>query len=177
MIYAGSPSRTRVHWAAGSAAAGRWPIFALVIVPGLLFVAAFALTVPLIMPAPLFRVLFVGYWIWGNLVRPDMMPTLARSLIQPVGGYPINALLDHYGVDGDDPAGPVPGATLNFLRPEPTAVTGWLSIASCSRSPPPRSPGARPCAPAGPAEPFLFLPVPSELFETRKPRCGSRSPV
>jgi hypothetical protein len=101
----------------------------LVIVPGLLFVAAFALAVPLIMPAPLFRVLFVGYWLWGNLVGPDMMPTLSRTLIHPLGGYPLVALLDFHGIDGDETwAGPVPGATLNFLRPEPTPLTAWLSI-------------------------------------------------
>lgn len=109
-------------WALGS--------FGLVVVPGLLFVAGFALVVPLIMPAPLFRVLFVGYWIWGNLVPPAMMPTLAHSVIQPVGGYQINALLDHYGGDGElILAGPVSGAMLNVLRPEPTVLVGWLSIA------------------------------------------------
>jgi hypothetical protein len=101
----------------------------LVIVPGLLFVAAFALAVPLIMPAPLFRVLFVGYWLWGNAVGPDMMPTLALTLIFPLGGYPLDALLDFHGIDGDAiVAGPVPGATLNFLRPDPTPMTAWLSI-------------------------------------------------
>ena len=100
-----------------------------VIVPGLLFVAAFALAVPLIMPAPLFRVLFVGYWLWGNLAGPDMMPTLARTLVNPLGGYAFDALLDFHGIDGQDAlAGPVPGATLNFLRPDPTPATAWLSI-------------------------------------------------
>jgi hypothetical protein len=75
-------------------------------------------------------VLFVGYWVWGNLVPPDLMPTLAGSVIQPGGGYAVNALLDYYGIDGDlQLAGPVPGAVLNFLRPEPTALAGWLSIA------------------------------------------------
>jgi ABC-2 type transport system permease protein len=103
---------------------------AVVIVPGLLFVAAFALTVPLIMPAPLFRVFFVGYWLWGNAVGPDMMPTLTRTLVYPLGGYPLDALLDFHGIDGDVAmAGPVPGATLNFLRPHSTPGTAWLSIA------------------------------------------------
>jgi ABC-2 type transport system permease protein len=129
-IYAVLAVAYAVHW--GQSAALGWALvtFGLVMVPGLLFVAAFALTVPLIMPAPLFRVLFVGYWIWGFLVAPAMMPTLAHSVIQPGGGYAVNALLDHYGIDGDlELAGPVPGAALNFLRPEPTAPAGWLSIA------------------------------------------------
>jgi ABC-2 type transport system permease protein len=93
-------------------------------------VAAFALTVPLIMPAPLFRVIFVGYWIWGNVVPPDTMPTLANTLVHPLGGYPLDALLSFHGIDDEDTlAGPVPGATLNFLRPDPTPTTAWLSIA------------------------------------------------
>jgi hypothetical protein len=100
-----------------------------VFVPGLLFVAAFALAVPLVMPAPLFRLIFVGYWLWGNVVTPDTMPTLARTLIHPLGGYPLTALLGFHGIDGTDTwAGPIPGATLNFLRPDPTAATAWLSI-------------------------------------------------
>jgi ABC-2 type transport system permease protein len=103
---------------------------AVVIVPGLLFVAAFALAVPLVMPAPLFRVLFVGYWLWGNLTVPDTMPTLARTIVHPLGGYPLAALLDFHGIDGNDIwAGPVSGATLNFLRPDPTPAAAWLSIA------------------------------------------------
>ncbi|MEV4508144.1 hypothetical protein AB0K00_04210 [Dactylosporangium sp. NPDC049525] len=116
----------------GAPAALGWALAAtgVVIVPGLLFVAAFALVVPLVMPAPLFRVLFVGYWLWGNLPGPDMMPTLAGTLIHPLGGYPLDVLLDFHGIDGEDTlAGPVPGATLNFLRPDPTPATAWLSIA------------------------------------------------
>lgn len=117
----------------GSPAALGWAplVVLLVMVPGMLFVAAFALTVPLTMPPPLFRVLFVGYWVWGNLVPPDLMPTLAQSIVQPVGGYAINALLGFHGIEGDPStlSGPEPGATLNFLRPEPTVATGCLSIA------------------------------------------------
>ena len=116
----------------GAPEATGWALaaFAAVFVPGLLFVAAFALAAPLVMPAPLFRVLFVGYWLWGNVVSPDMMPTLARTLIHPLGGYPLAALFDFHGIDGEDTlAGPVPGATLNFLRPDPTPALAWLSIA------------------------------------------------
>ncbi|PRY23414.1 hypothetical protein [Pseudosporangium ferrugineum] len=118
--YVGAPEA--VGWALATCA--------VVLVPGMLFVAAFALAVPLLMPAPLFRVLFVGYWLWGNVVAPVMMPTLAQTLIHPLGGYPLTALLDFHGIDGHDNwAGPEPGATLNFLRPEPTPAIAWLSIA------------------------------------------------
>jgi hypothetical protein len=129
VVYFGFTAAYAVH--TGAPGAFGWALAAcgVVILPGLLFVAAFALAVPLVMPAPLFRVLFVGYWLWGNVVGPDMMPTLARTLIHPLGGYPLAALLDFHGIDGEDTwAGPVPGATLNFLRPDPTPATAWLSI-------------------------------------------------
>ncbi|HVQ93560.1 MAG TPA: hypothetical protein VMU51_21155 [Mycobacteriales bacterium] len=100
--------------------------FAVVLLPAVLFVGAFALAVPLIMPASLFRVLFVGYWFWGNAITPATMPTLANSLVSPIGGYPLSALL---GYRDTVSAGPTPGASLNFLRPQPTPATAWLSIA------------------------------------------------
>jgi ABC-2 type transport system permease protein len=130
VVYFGLASAYAVNTGAPGALGWALAATGLVIVPGLLFVAAFALAVPLIMPAPLFRVLFVGYWLWGNLVAPQLMPTLARTLIYPIGGYPLDALLDFHGIGGDDTlAGPVPGATLNFLRPDPTPAMAWLSIA------------------------------------------------
>jgi ABC-2 type transport system permease protein len=129
-VYLGFAVAYAVH--SGGPAALGWALAAcgVVFLPGLLFVAAVALAVPLVMPAPLFRVLFVGYWLWGNLAGPEMMPTLAGTLIHPLGGYPLVALLDFRGIDGNQSlAGPVPGATLNFLRPDPTPATAWLSIA------------------------------------------------
>lgn len=130
VLYFGFAAAYAVRTGAPGAFGWALAAWAVVIAPGLLFVAAFALAVPLVMPAPLFRVFFVGYWLWGNVVVPDMMPTLARTLIHPLGGYPLDALLDFHGIDGgDDWAGPVPGATLNFLRPEPTPAIAWLSIA------------------------------------------------
>jgi hypothetical protein len=92
--------------------------FGAVTAPALLFVGAFALAVPLFMPAPLFRVLFVGYWFWGNGIHPSSMPTLAYTPLYPLGGYPVEALFGYRGPDG----------TLNALRPVPTAATAWLSI-------------------------------------------------
>jgi ABC-2 type transport system permease protein len=130
IVYAALAAAYAVHRSTPAALGWAALIFALVLLPALLFVAAFALTVPLTMPPPLFRVLFVGYWVWGNLLPADLMPTLASSVFQPVGGYAIAGLLGFRDPDGDVSfAGPAPGATLNLLRPEPTAATGWLSIA------------------------------------------------
>jgi hypothetical protein len=82
------------------------------------------------MPAPLFRVLFIGYWFWGNAISPELMPTLSRTVIHPAGGYPIEAFFHFSAADGPGTwAGPVAGATLNVLRPHPTPAIAWLSIA------------------------------------------------
>jgi hypothetical protein len=116
---AGSGRYTALAWA--------FAAFAVVLLPAVLFVGAFALAVPLVMPAPLFRVLFVGYWFWGNAISPTMMPTLSQSVVSPIGSYPMQGLLG-YSLSAEGVTGPVPGAALNFLRPEPTAVTAWLSI-------------------------------------------------
>ncbi len=68
--------------------------------PGLLFVAAFSLAVPLFMPVPVYQVLFTGYWFWGNLLKPTVfgIPTLSDSLLTPIGqqraGYFFGVNLD-----------------------------------------------------------------------------------
>jgi hypothetical protein len=61
--------------------------FAAVTLPGLIFVASFSLSVPLLTGAPLYRILFAGYWFWGNLTPPDFVPTLAGTPFEPVGEY------------------------------------------------------------------------------------------
>jgi hypothetical protein len=105
--------------------------FAVVTVPAVLFVGAFALLCPLVMPPPMFRVLFVGYWFWGNAISPESMPTPNGTLVSPLGGYPVRGLLDYPGRNIAEVvrAGPVPHAMLNGLRPPPTPLTAALSIA------------------------------------------------
>jgi ABC-2 type transport system permease protein len=101
-----------------------WAIvaFALVTLPGLLFVGAFAVVVPMLITAPLFRVLFVGYWFWGNLLSPLFLPSLTGTLICPSGDYAASWLLGeralYAGVDG----------LLPWLRPDPSATTAAVSI-------------------------------------------------
>ncbi|MGW0434855.1 hypothetical protein ACWDV4_20245 [Micromonospora sp. NPDC003197] len=109
----------------GDAAMLPWGVvtFALVLLPGLAFVAGFALVCPLFLSAPLFRVLFVGYWFWGNVLLPVTLPTLTGSLLTPIGGYATSWLLgtpvNHAGIPGP----------VSFLRPAPTAATAAASIA------------------------------------------------
>ena len=112
--------------AEGDWAAAGWAfaIFTVNTLPGLLFVGAAALVFPLVMPAPLFRVLFVGYWFWGNAVNPIAMPTTAQSLLAPEGSY---GLRQFFGYD-EEITRP-PGDVFNVLRPEVNTATALLSLA------------------------------------------------
>ena len=112
---------TEGDWAAAGWA---FAIFVVITLPGLAFVGAAALAFPLVMPTPLFRVLFVGYWFWGNAVSPDAMPTTAQTLLAPAGQY---GLQQFFGYDQEIIR--PPGDPFNVLRPEVSAATALLSIA------------------------------------------------
>jgi hypothetical protein len=109
----------------GTPAAIGWALvaFAGIALPGLAFVAAFALLVPMALSAPLFRVLFIGYWFWGNALNPDLLPTINGSLLTPVGGYASAGL---FGSDRVSASWPGP---LQFLRPHLGAGAGLAEIA------------------------------------------------
>jgi ABC-2 type transport system permease protein len=70
---------------AGTVAALAVPAFGLICLPGLLFVAAYSVCVPIVMKVPLYQFLFVGYWFWGNLMPPQIMPTLRDTWLSPIG--------------------------------------------------------------------------------------------
>ncbi|WP_277671456.1 hypothetical protein [Saccharomonospora viridis] len=91
--------------------------------PGLAFITAFALLVPAVLSAPLFRVLFVGYWFWGNLLNPDVLPTLTGSLLTPVGDYAAAGLFDA------DPLWAGWPGFVSALRPHLSPGAGVASIA------------------------------------------------
>ncbi|MGI5486403.1 ABC transporter permease [Microtetraspora malaysiensis] len=96
--------------------------FAVVLLPGLAFVAAFALVCPLVLSAPLFRVLFAGYWFWGNLLGPNYLPSLTGTLLTPIGDYPASWLIGERALYAGAPG------WLSFLRPEPGGGAALLSI-------------------------------------------------
>jgi hypothetical protein len=62
------------------------PAFVLVNLPGLLFVGAFSIACPIVLPVPLYQFLFVGYWFWGNILSPRVVPTLTDTWLTPIGG-------------------------------------------------------------------------------------------
>lgn len=65
--------------------------FLVIAVPGLLFVAAFSLACPIVMPVPLYQFLFAGYWLWGNLfLKQQVLPTPSRTILTPSGSVIAN---------------------------------------------------------------------------------------
>ncbi|MEV4458947.1 hypothetical protein [Microbispora sp. NPDC049633] len=96
--------------------------FAVVLLPGLAFVAAFALVCPLVISAPLFRVLFAGYWFWGNMLGPNYLPSLTGTLLTPIGDYPASWLIGAKALYAGD------SGWLSFLRPEPGGGAALLSV-------------------------------------------------
>jgi ABC-type transport system involved in multi-copper enzyme maturation permease subunit len=70
--------------------------FVAVILPGMLFVAAFSLACPLVIWGPLYQFLFLGYWFWGNLVYLPPLPTLNGTLLTADGDY---AAIGYFGSD------------------------------------------------------------------------------
>ncbi|MCT9932735.1 hypothetical protein N5079_21255 [Planotetraspora sp. A-T 1434] len=105
-------------------------MFLLGIVPGLLFLGALSVAGPLLMPPLLFRVLFAGYWVWGNLIPATMMPTLSHTVFAADSDYVPYGLLRLRMPDGMSTTGPWPGASLNLLRPvaTPSVALLWIGL-------------------------------------------------
>jgi hypothetical protein len=61
--------------------------FLAITVPAFAFVVAFSLACPLVMPLPVYQILFTGYWFWANFVPPGLFPTLNGTLLTPGGAY------------------------------------------------------------------------------------------
>ncbi|HEY8745593.1 MAG TPA: hypothetical protein VIU62_21090, partial [Chloroflexota bacterium] len=73
------------------------PVFLLEVLPGLLFVGAFSIGCPALIPVPLYAVLYIGYWFWGNLVAPSRVPTISCTPLTPIGKY---AAIAFFGARG-----------------------------------------------------------------------------
>jgi hypothetical protein len=64
--------------------------------PGLLLIGAFSIIGSGLVWTPLYWILFIGYWIWGNLLNPTLAPTLSGTLLTPIGN---NAASGIFGTD------------------------------------------------------------------------------
>ncbi len=71
--------------------------YSVIVLPGILLVAAFTLSLTSILWVPLYQFLFVGYWFWGNMLGPSAgIPTLSGTVLTPIGSYICAGL---FGVD------------------------------------------------------------------------------
>jgi ABC-2 type transport system permease protein len=66
--------------------------FAAVLAPGLIFVTAVSLAGAAVLTPAVYQVLLAGYWFWGNLMPPRLMPTLAATPLLPLGSYAADGL-------------------------------------------------------------------------------------
>jgi hypothetical protein len=58
-----------------------------VVLPSWLFVIAWSLILPLVLPLRLYQVLFAGFWLWAVAVPPDRLPTINFSIFGVQGQY------------------------------------------------------------------------------------------
>jgi hypothetical protein len=98
IVFFGGAICVAIHWSDPSALLWAIACFLTINLPGLLFVAAFSIACPVVIWAPLYQVLFVGYWFWGNMLNPDFgIPTFSSTILTPVGDYPSVAF---FHIDG-----------------------------------------------------------------------------
>ena len=60
--------------------------YVVIVLPGMLFIAAFSLACPAVIWTPLYMFLLFGYWFWGNILSPGIgLPTLSGTILTPIG--------------------------------------------------------------------------------------------
>ena len=89
-------------------------VLAVVVVPSWLFVVAWSLIFPLVMPLRLYQVLFAGFWMWAVAVPPDRLPTINQSI------FSVQGLYARYLFFLDQ------SRSFDYLRPPPTI--GWAIV-------------------------------------------------
>jgi ABC-2 type transport system permease protein len=72
--------------------------FLIITVPAYIFIGAFSLACPAVMPVRVYQVLYTGYWFWGNFLNPQFMPTVSGSLLTAKGDYAANAFFNVPGM-------------------------------------------------------------------------------
>ncbi len=81
------------HWHAWNALPEALALFVVVDGVAVLFVCAFSIACTTVLWTVLYQVLFVGYWFWGNLLRPNLgIPTLNGTLLTPSGHFTLPGL-------------------------------------------------------------------------------------
>jgi ABC-2 type transport system permease protein len=80
ILMAVTTSRPEILWMGAAA-------FFTIIFPAHLFVSAFSLALPWVLPLRVYQVLFTGYWFWGNYLNSEVFPTLNGTLLTPNGKF------------------------------------------------------------------------------------------
>lgn len=68
--------------------------FFAITVPAFAFVVAFSIACPMVMPLPVYQILFVGYWFWANFIPPSLFPTLNGTLLTPSGIFALQGFFE-----------------------------------------------------------------------------------
>jgi len=95
------------------------PSFVVVNLPGLLFVAGFSIVCPIVFSVPVYQFLFVGYWFWGNLLSPQVLPTISNTWLTPIGKVARSAFI-----------APLPGETARWSALDAAASISLLLVGS-----------------------------------------------
>lgn len=95
--------------------------FCAITVPAYLFIGAFSLACPAMLPVRVYQVLYVGYWFWGNFLNPRFIPTLAGTLLTPSGEFAAGGFFHSGKVSG-----------MVALHTPPEAVLSIAALLACS---------------------------------------------
>jgi ABC-2 type transport system permease protein len=74
--------------------------FAAIALPGVMFIGAFSIACTAFLWVPLYQILYVCYWFWGNLLPDVGIPTLSTTILTPVGGYMCTGFFNQQGQEG-----------------------------------------------------------------------------
>lgn len=82
-------------------------------VPAILFVNAFSVMCPSLMPVRIYQILFTGYWYWGNYLNADKFFSISDTILNVGGFYPLEG---YWGIVYGGARGYTPvDAVLNLL--------------------------------------------------------------
>lgn len=86
--------------------------YVLVVLPGMCFIAAFSLALPIVIWVPLYQFLFFGYWFWGNVLAPGYgIPTLSGTILTPIGSFTAASLFGVTAYGGIQPSPAIYGVS------------------------------------------------------------------
>lgn len=105
--------------------------FLAVVLPGVLLVAAGALAFPTRLGMPLFRVLFVGFWFWGNLASSGI-PSLTSTWLTPIGWYASSGLFHGFRLGQTDRHAPMTPTGPGHFASVGDAISSIILLVACA---------------------------------------------